>query len=90
MNLKLVLALGGALGLGIGIGALSVNIAGYNTMQDTVQRGVREMRSRALAGDEVAARAFAGLSDYIAADPRPESVFFAKGMHIYEEGFWTL
>jgi hypothetical protein len=44
--------------------------------------------ARALAGDEVAQRAFSALSAYIHAEPMPASVFFAKGMHIDDEGFW--
>jgi hypothetical protein len=89
MSTKLVLALLGTLLVGFTSGALIVNAEGYQTLQTTVQQGVREMRARAVAGDEIALRAFSALSAYIHADPIPESVFFAKGMHIYDEGFWT-
>lgn len=80
----------GALAVGIAAGAMGVNLAGYAAMQDTVQEGIREMRARALGGDQVAVRAFSGLCEYIHSERRPHPPFFAKGMHIYDEGFWDL
>jgi hypothetical protein len=89
MRLRHSLLCMGSLVLGAVLGAFLVNTAGYDELQTVVQSEVREMRRRALAGDEVAARAFDGVSAYIHGEPSPVTPFFHKGMHIYEDGFWS-
>lgn len=89
MGLRSLLLCLASLAVGAALGALFVNTAGYDALQHEVQTELREMRRRAIAGDEVAGRAFDGLSAYIHGEPWPKTVFFHKGMHIDDDGFWT-
>ena len=88
MTTKTILACAVAFVVGLVVGGYAVNLAGYETMRGTVEEGIREMRARALAGDEVAEAAFRGLIDYVHSGA--ESVYFDKRLHIYDDEFWTL